>query len=362
MKRIALPLLAIALCGVSALGQTTQKFTATKANDYVLAYTLPNTVLDLVIETELTERAPGEFYKYAKKYLKANDPIAAPSRSITVKSVTIVPRGVANPEERYGVKFSAGNPPFMILNDQGLPLAINTETVYEGPVVTLPVAQAAAPTPLETDAARQAQSQDMLNATSTAKRAELAAEQIFALRESRNEIISGQSEKAFPDGKSLQLALDNLNAQEAALTAMFMGTEKVSTQVSTITYEPFDDVDDQVVARVSANAGSAVDPDDLTGDPVYLSLQIIEEGRMPVDDKGNTVAFPKNGFAYTIPGKAIVTISYDGRQMARQQVELAQAGVTYGLAPNLFTDKKAPMYLIMDPTTGATRELGPATR
>ncbi len=337
--------------------QTTQRFTANKANDHTLTYTLPNTMLEITIETEKRVKKPGEFVQYASKYLKGNDAILNPSEKVTVKSVTIASRGESNSEERYSIKFPAGNAPFMIFNDQNLPLAINTDKIYTPKEITLPVAQAAKPTILETPAAKQAISQEMQQSTSLAKRAELAAELIYTIRENRNEVISGQSEQSFADGKALQLALDNLNAQEAALTAMFLGTEQVSTSVATVDYMPDADVTNFVLARVSSDG--VVAADDLSGEPVYLNLTITEEGEMPVDNKGVQIPFPKNGFAYRIPGKALVSISFDNKEIYAQTFDIAQFGITYGLAPNLFTHKKEPMYLIFDPTTGAYRELGP---
>lgn len=359
MNRFITALLTISATALPALAQTTQRLSATKANDYALVYTLPNTILDITIETEHTVKKPGELYKYANKYLQVNDPILKPSENVTVKSVTIVPRGVANPDERYSVKFSAGNAPFMILDEQNIPLSINTERSLPPAQVTLPAPQEAAPTPLETPAAKQAMTPDMLKSTSVAKRAELAAEIIYSLRESRNEIITGQSEQSFPDGDALKLALDNINAQEAALTAMFIGTEQRSTAVTTVSYMPDDDISDYVVARVTADG--VVPASDLSGEPIYLSLSITDNGVIPVNEKGEELPFPKGGFAYCIPGKALIRISFDGNVITESAEEIAQFGLVYGLAPGLFTNKKAPMYLIMDPATGAARELGPVS-
>ena len=45
-------LLAAAAIGLPAAAQTTQKLTATKANEYGLIYSLPVTELDITIEAE----------------------------------------------------------------------------------------------------------------------------------------------------------------------------------------------------------------------------------------------------------------------------------------------------------------------
>lgn len=338
--------------------QTTQKLSASKTSEYGLIYSLPTTVVDITIETEHVAKAPGEFYNYARRYLGVTDAIVSPSETTRIKSVVLTTRGVADPDNRWLVQFKSGSTPYMILNDANLPLALNTEDVPETVPTELPKAEAAGATPLETDAARHAVTLEMTQSSSISKRAELAAQRIFELRESRNDLISGQAENTPPDGKSLQLALDNLTAQEAALTAMFAGTEKRWTDVNTVTFVPdSDEVTNKIIARLSPIDG-IVEENDLTGSPIYLSMEIVNKGEMPVNDKGEPKRFPKGGVSYNIPGTAIISLKYDGMEIARKEVELSQLGVTFGLDPGLFTDKKAPAFLHLSPVTGAIMMLG----
>ncbi len=346
--------------------QQTQKFTATKANEFGLTYTLPTTVLDVTIEAERIDREPGEFYNYSKKYLGI-DPVMSPSTEWSMKSVTVNPRGEAPGDnaERYLIKFKSGSTPFILLTPDGLPVSINVETDYtpdplENP---LPVAVKAEPSILKRPEARQAMTEDMLKAQSTAKRAELAASRIFELRQSRSDIISGQSDNMPADGKAMQLVLDNLASQEAALTAMFTGTETHSTVVQTIPFKPDGDMEGDsqsaVVARLSPLDG-IVASDDLSGEPVTITVDIIERGEMPVNDKGEELKFPKNGVAYTIPGRARVGVTYKGDKLFGGEMEVAQYGITFGLDPSIFTDKKAPAALRFYPATGAIKDLSTA--
>lgn len=69
--------------------QTTQKLTANKSNEYGLIYQLPNTVLDITVEAERVVKKPGEFYKYSRKYLPAETPVAEPSEQWMLKSITV---------------------------------------------------------------------------------------------------------------------------------------------------------------------------------------------------------------------------------------------------------------------------------
>jgi len=216
------------------------------------------------------------------------------------------------------------------------------------------------PSILDSPEARQAMTQDMLQAQSTAKRAELAAQRIFELRQTRTDIISGQADNMPGDGAAMQLALDNINKQEAALTAMFAGTEQHSTAVRTIPFTPDCDSDTPsltaTVARISAVNG-ITGTSDLSGEPILLTVEVIERGEMPVNEKGEQLRFPKNGVAYRIPGRARITASCQGRDLFSEEMEIAQLGIIYGLDPDIFTDKKAPASLRFQPATGAIQTL-----
>lgn len=357
MRYIVLSLACMIASSVVAGAQTTQKFQATKANDYGLVYSLPTTVLDVTVVAERVVKRPGEFYMYAKKYLNVSDPVSEPSESWTVKRIIVNARGVADDGQRYLMQFKGGTAPYVVMDNADLPVAINTEDVDlpEAPVLPEPVGLSS--TPLDTEAARYVISEEMLQSQSSAKRAELAAKRIYELRQSRSDLITGQADQMPPDGTAMQIVMDQIGAQEAALTAMFVGTEQRETAVKTITYVPRDEVTRYVLARVSALDG-IVDSDDLSGDPITLSLNITDRGKMPVNDKGETKEFPKGGVAYCIPGAASVKISFRGETCWEGSMEVAQYGIVFGLDPKMFTDKKAPAYLLLDPVTGAIKELG----
>ncbi|MBD5374804.1 MAG: DUF4831 family protein [Bacteroides sp.] len=357
MKAKHITLIALAAAALTANAQTTQRLTASKLNEFGLIYALPVTVLDVTVEAKRTVKTPGEFFRYAKKYLGI-DPITEPSDTWNVESVTVTPRGVADEEERYLVQLKGGATPFMLLDENDFPLTINSDDYTAPDAPQLPVAQKAEPTILQTPAAQQAVTEEMLRSTSSAKRAELAAAKIYELRQSRNDIISGNADQMPADGAAMKLALDNIERQEAALTAMFAGTEQVSTAVRTYSVKPTGEESERVVAgRVSVTEGP-VDADNLSGVPVYIDIEVTERGTLPRNEKGEEKKFPKGGLAYRIPGSAAVKATVGGQTMYRGNLEVAQYGIVFGLDPSLFTDKKAPAYVIFDASTGAIRELG----
>lgn len=358
MKRISI-LLLLATFFLASSAQTSTKLTASKANDYGLIYTLPLTAFKVTIAVEKTVKTPGEFYQYATQYLKTK-PIMEPSTQWRITEAVINPVAVADPTERYVASFKSGQGTFMMVSDGNFPLSINDED-YDATVnlTPLPMEVAPEPTILQTPAAQQAVTQEMIQSISSAKRAQLAAEKIYELRANRNDIISGQADAMPSDGMAMKLALDNLSSQEEALTAMFLGTVQKSIEVRTYTVQvpELDAPERQIVARLSAIDG-LVSPNDLSGAPIYITITPEVVGELPVNEKGETKTFPKGGVAYRIPGTASVKLTYEGNTIAQSTFDVAQYGVVFGLDPSLFTNKKSPSYLRFNPLTGAIRELG----
>lgn len=357
MKKIWLVAIITLFACIGANAQSTQKLTATKASEYGIIYSLPTTVVDITIEIEKTIKKSGEFYRYAKKHLNTNDAIATESHSSVLKSITITPRGVADPKQQYLMQFKSGSTPFLIINEENLPLAINTDKLPSTSKVSLPKAIEATLTPLETEAAKQVISGEIAQSQSSAKRAELAAAQLYALRQTRQDILNGEADQMPADGKAMELVLSNIQAQENALIAMFVGTTQVSTEVKTITFTPEEAIDNDIIARISATEG-VIDANDLAGEPIYISLEIVEQGELPITEKGTPKTFPKGGVAYNIPGKVALKIKSQGKTFCDEIISTAQHGVVFGIDPKMFSDKKAPAYLLFNPTTGAIQELG----
>lgn len=352
-------ILAAACVGLNAAAQKIEKLTASKGNDYGLVYTLPKTAVDITVETETTVKARGEFANYARMRLGIDNAVTEPSTRVTVKSITIGTRGVPDSDNRWIAQFKPGSTVSILLDEGGIPLAINADAVDGAQPRELPKAVPMPVSPLDKPVAQQVLTQEMIRSTSLSKKAELAAQRIYELREQRNELISGNVDNMPADGASLKVALDALAEQEEALTAMFAGTTLTGTQVSTFSFVPSShEVADSVVARISPVDG-ITDSDDLRGIPLTVSIRVISRGELPVNDKGEAKKFPKGGVAYNIPGAAEITVSFGGKVMGTKTVDLAQLGTTFGIDPDLFTHKKSPMQATFSPITGALLSLEP---
>lgn len=350
-RKLFIPLVCCALPLLS-VAQDMVKLVPDKFNEYALNYYLPYTVADIEFVATKTVCKAGPYYKYAKKYLGVTDIVTEDSETWAIERVCMVPRGIANTENRYQLTFKSGQTPYIYVNPDGLIYSINAEPE----IADLSCPPVAPDEPDSIDVSKVF-SEELLMSGSIAKMAEVAAKQIYRIRESRLDLLTGDVDKMPADGDSFKLIIAQLDAQEAALTALFLGTKSVERVVKRVEYCPEDDVESEILFRFSDFLGF-VDADDLSGAPVSISVTVTEKGEYPVDNKGNIVELPKKALAYTIPGKAVIAISYDGRTYVEEELPIAQLGVVYGLDSSWFVDKKAPANAVFDATTGALLRLG----
>lgn len=343
------------MCSMPISAQSVQKFTAAKHNEYGLVYSLPVTHVRIMVEAEKTEYKAGPFYKYAKKYLGVDNVVTADSVVWKLKSVDMATYGVPDAENRYMMQFKAGSAPFIMLTENGLPLSINEENVE----TLIPVKEPMKAKPGRLDDNRFAKSLpgELLAGESTAKRAEIAARMIYRIRESRTNYATGEADQMPPDGAAMKLVLENLEEQERDLMALFCGTTSVETAVAEFDYVPTGEVLNDVVFRLSEASG-IVDKSNLSGAPANLSLAVLERAALPKDEKGEEKKLPKGAVMYKIPGRAEITITYEGSVVCSKVFDVAQFGIDFGLDPAIFVDKKRPSFVKFYPETGSIKELG----
>ncbi len=359
MKRLIIAIAAIILTSQVSMAQQTQRLTAAKHNEYGLIYSLPITHLRIVVTAEKTTYTAGIYHKYAKMYLGNANAITEDSQRWDIKNLKVESYGTPDTENQYLMQFRSGTAPFLILSDNGLPISLNIEP--QAQQVPEPNsgdnANADVTAVRAVNASQSSLSGEFLVSESSAKRAEIAAKQIYKIRESRTNLIIGEADQMPPDGEAMKLMLSELDAQEAALLALFIGTESHETVTRTFTYTPTLDINSEVIFRLSDFNG-IVDKNDLSGAPVYLDLEQTSAASLPVDDEGVTKKLPKGAVMYKIPGEGSVTVRYDGKELFNENFEIAQFGVDFGLDPGIFTHKKQPAYVIFNPQSGSIKELG----
>jgi len=116
-------------------------------------------------------------------------------------------------------------------------------------------------------------SEETLMATNMAKKAESVAKQIYRIRETRMNILSGDVEHMPADGEAMKLVLEELNKQEKALTSMFVGKSIVKTHRKSVTINVNDsDKIIQIPLLKFSKEQGPLDSDDKQGDIVTLII------------------------------------------------------------------------------------------
>jgi len=77
--------------------------------------------------------------------------------------------------------------------------------------------------------------------------------------------------------------LDNLNAQEEAMTQMFSGTRDKEEKTFTVRLTPDREFNNEVAFRFSKKLG-VVANNDLAGTPFYISLKDLKSVKIPQED------------------------------------------------------------------------------
>ncbi len=342
------------LCMPLAAQTKVVKKNAVKANNFGITYSLPKT--EIVVDAEVTKVVckAGPYYQYAEKYLGVKDAITEDEVHYELGKLTLVNHGVPDADNTYIVEFKSGTvAPYAYLTEEGLLCSINAEyTPKESPLETI---QKSAKKPAKVTNA-SVLSEELLMAGSTARQAEVAAKQIYRIRESRMNILTGEADNLPPDGEAMKLVIQQLEEQEKSLTNLFTGIETKETSHYEMSITPYDDLEGEVLFRFSTKIG-IVDADDLGGTPVCMNLKATD--RAPVLDAKEAEKKEKSmkGIIYNIPGKAAIEISMNRKTLYKGEAQITQFGTREGLAPVMFEDKKAPVKVYFYPETGAIKQI-----
>lgn len=347
----------IAITGFfEAPAQQTKILTAEKHNEYGLVYTLPITALDIEVTAVKEVRKAGPYFNYAKKYIGTDKVVREDAEIWTISSVKVRPYGIPNAEARYLMQLKPGATTYIGVAEDGMLLSINKSP--ELPEVEKTVVPPMEGEKIGDNEYLQYVDEDFIASQSSAKQAQMLAENLMEIREAKTSLTRGTAETMPTDGKQLELMLNSLAHQEATLTAAFIGNVTKETVVRNFTFVP-EGNSGNTLFRLS-NFNGFVEADDYTGEPVIVSVEVTNEGKLPVDSKGEVKKLPKDAVAYCIPGTAQITISFQGNKLWSKEIDMAQFGVVFGLNPSMFSDRKEPSFAVFDPTTGAIKEIGSA--
>jgi len=333
------------------------KMSATKSTDFGVTYFLPKTVLSVQVNySKITQKA-GPYAKFAEQYLgiKEQSTVSEDQVYYTLNKIIVESKGAVDNDDSYLIAFkSKTTSPFVYLTEDGLICTINAdyepESINKNLTATLPASE------LSSIASHSVFTEEYLRAGSVSKMAEVAAKQIYKLRDSRTDLLTGNADNAPRDGEGMKIVLANLDAQEKALTELFIGTTNVESVDREFQVEPHSDIDKEVIFRFSKYYG-IVDTDDLSGSPVYINVKSLENTKKQeiVDSKQKNKE--SQSIVYNVPGKAEVEVFNGTSSIYKNTFLIVQFGRKQTLAPSLFDDKKSPVKIYFYPEIGAIRQI-----
>lgn len=341
---VLLAVTAMAATAADAQVETTRLEAGRSAEGAV--YFLPKTELRIHLLVEKKTFTPGEFAKYAEKYLHLQGVEQERQITYSVADYSITQIGVRDTSKCFAVRLKGGKCETAELkfSDDGVLLAVNTEpAALIGRQAFRSFAKPAAVN------GRQFMTAEAKGASSAAKMAELTAQQLAELQESRQQLITGEADETPQDEQQLARMLSEIDRQSSALMSLFTGVVTRDTTERVITVCPDEEIDRMVLFRLSQKLG-VVDSDDLSGVPFYMSVENLYPASHPAaENKKN------EGFFVNVPGMARVTLYQQNMQLAAFDVPLAQFGFVTLRDGSLF--KRYVTRMRLNPATGAVDTL-----
>lgn len=344
MRKRIVPIAALLLTAAGAYAQTEVTVGVMRGKDYGVTYTLPKTEIELTVEVTKHTYTPGEFNKYAERYLRLNNLLSESRIYWTLDKVETAVIGVPDKDKVYFVKLKDKTvAPLMELTQDGIVRSINMP--YSGGQAKTQETAKAPETQLLPDP-RTFLTEEILMAGSSAKMAELVAKEIYNIRESKNALLRGEADNMPSDGAQLKIMLDNLNMQEKAMYEMFAGHTDSESKIFKVRITP-QEMKNEVAFRFSTKLG-IVDKNDLAGAPAYISITDLKAINLPPAEENEKKV---EGIAYNAPGRALVEIKFNQQKLFEGEVPVSQFGTTEYLAPSLF-NKTTTTTVLFDTSTG----------
>lgn len=316
------------------------------------SYYLPKTALRFSLLVEKTTYTPGDFAMYASRYLKRNDVSLNPSTTYRIVNLKLNSEAQPDTAKFFTAKADAKHSIRSLeRDDNGVLVAVNAKPRK----IDAPKPFVAAPKPKPVNP-RDYMTEEILNAGSSAKMAELCVQEIYDIRENKGLLNKGQADFMPKDGEQLRIMLRNLDNQENALMQLFEGTTQRDTVETSVVFVPTREVDKQLLFRFSKYLGMT-DKDDLGGSPYYVKVEDLHS--MPTLNGG--VADAKKdkdnvGVYVNLPGKIRVSVYNGVKLMGAFELYAAQFGRTESISGEMFS-KKYTTSLVLNPVTGGVEKL-----
>lgn len=311
-----------------------------------IVYSLPQTTIHLSVQARCEQFTAGPYAKYAKKYLGWEAPVENSTR-YTLSKIELTPLLEADPHHFYQINLSAlRSVDLSMLRITSTGLIVLADTYesakdkwrFPDPDADIPLSDAGIIENLSDETTTLYRSvvksgkvepipvkQTYMVEKPLEKRAEEAAAMIFALRDKRMNIITGNTDATF-SGEAMTAAIEEMRRLEAQYLTLFMGKSTSSTQQLSFDVIPDGSRAKQVYVafRLSSTEG-LLPASDMSGRPIVLELEYEtlpgEQPRMQEGDPKVLVLF-----YYRSPAIMKLSLNDGARLLLQTRMPVYQLG------------------------------------
>jgi hypothetical protein len=314
-----------------------------------IVYALPKTELYFEIELEKVEQTPGIYYQYSERFLAEKNIITQAKISYKILNISLSSKAIPDENRTFNVPIVRNSLLNAIsVNSAGLLCGVNVPHAFDNNTGETPTATRRTET--KQNSAAMPLSEEYLLAGSNAKLAEGAAKQIYRLRESKLNLLSGEMENPPADGVAFRTMLTGLEDMERELTELFVGKTVTTTETKTIRFLPDEATQNKVLFRLS-NFKGLVDVDDMSGSPYYINILPTKFDVVTDENQKIRRTSKKQQYLYTIePANTNITITAGTNEMLNKTMPLPQLGAMIPFNEDLLVNSNTKVYI--DHTTG----------
>ena len=323
-----------------------------------IIYALPKTNLKFTITTKRTDIYPGPYHEYAEKYLGIENVPDKETSNWQITDIVINSYEDIDPEQYYMLEPNGKlSFDFNKLIENGIILPVNKpiKTQFENEFYSTNNAESSIffkdlsvskfVGEEEITYYKRVQRDSLYAKVPVVKtqsvyksfedKAKEAANFIFNIREKRVELLSGMAD-FYPEGKSLEIALKEMDRLENEYLTLFTGKQFKSSFEANFEFVPTNSELNQpyILFRFSEERG-VLQANDLRGRPIIVEIQKSDQTKnlqFLIDDQINREGLEfKNKLFYRIPELTLVEIFDGNKLLAKRKVNVEQYGITVSL-------------------------------
>lgn len=312
-----------------------------------LVYYSPKTAFNLEFTYMVETQERGIYAAYAKDLLGVTDVVKETATRCELKDVRIVATSSTDYTRAHKVSAESGIPMLLTINDKGLLTGYNVPFESKRQEPRKPESKKDCPHhdhPHPAPVPAAPVPEEVMKAANPLAQANEVAKQIFHLRETRMYLLNGEVEHAPADGRSMELVLEELAAQERALTELFVGKKHVRKEHKRVMVEP----SDAGLLLFFSEENGFTDADNVDADTIVVRMLCQQQTVRHANPKAQKSELSQ--IVYNIPGHCAVSVVYKGRTLTSRELPVAQLGVDVALPKSWFTGKELPKIVFSEKT------------